>query len=135
MPRFENDESPHNHQRDFVSEIIHGRIEETQYHVWENRESGLTPFCGCGDTEKVISEKYDYELVKNEIYLKGQIYFVDKEDFHSVEADNNTITKVTKLNYDNKHDAIILAEKVEHVESGMSEDQLWNIVESILENI
>ena len=34
-----------------------------------------------------------------------------------------------------KHDAIVLSDKIEHIESNLTIDELWDIVENILNRI
>lgn len=131
---FENSIAPHNHQEDFISRIISGTIFETIYYVYEDN-NGQSVFCGCGDTDSIITEKYSYSVNTVNVHNKSDIYYRSKEDFHSVIAENNTITIVTKINPDNNHDAIIIADKSEYKSKGYTEDQLWYIVNEILNEV
>lgn len=130
VPKFDNNEAPHNHQRDFISRILFGSLEETLYHVFEN-DKGSYAYCGCGDINKNITEKYSYEIKEITYYNKGDMYYRHKNDFHSVAAINNTITFIVK-DLDVKHDAIVIGEKIDHITSNMNEDELWDIVDNIL---
>lgn len=125
VDKFTDHESPHSHQQDFISEIIHGELREKLYSVYSG---DMKAFCGCGDMDKVIEETYGYKEEQLLTYNSGDLYVRCKEDFHTVEALNNTVTKVVK--FGNKEDAIVIGEKKEYIGS-MSEDTLWNIVKEI----
>ena len=125
VSKFTDHESPHSHQQDFISEIICGELKEKLYSV---RSGDMKAFCGCGDTDKVVEDTYSYEENQSLTYKVGDLYVRCKEDFHTVEAINNTVTKVVKCG--NKVDAIVIGEKKDYIRS-MSEDSLWNIVKEI----
>lgn len=123
--KFTDHESPHSHQQDFISEIIYGELREKLYSV---HSGDMKAFCGCGDTEKVIEDTYGYKEEQLLTYNSGDLYVRCKDDFHTVEALNNTVTKVVK--FGNKEDAIVIGDKKDYIGS-MSEDTLWNIVKEI----
>lgn len=130
VPLFSNSNAPHNHQEDFISRILSGAIVETMYDVFEG-ENGQSAFCGCGNTDSIITEKYSYIVKSINIHSQDEIYYRAKEDFHSVIASENTITLVTKVNPDNNHDAIIIANKSEY-NTKHTKEELWSIVEQML---
>ena len=125
VSRFTDHESPHSHQQDFISEIIHGELREKLYSV---HSGDMKAFCGCGDTDKIIEDTYGYKEEQVLTYNLGDLYVRCKEDFHTVEAINNTVTKVVKCG--NKVDAIVIGEKKDYNRS-IPEDSLWNIVKEI----
>ena len=98
---------------------------ETIYQVSDGDFEG---FCGCGDSNKVI--KYSYEEVKTITHKAGDYYLRQKNEYHSVLATNNTVTKVFKMG--NKVDAFVLSEnRDEGIGQTFSEDELWSIVEEV----
>ena len=129
IPKFSNVESPHNHQRHFKSQVLHGTIYENVYQVDQNGDQ--VAYCGCGNTDKEINSKFSILGNYNKIYKANDIYFRNKSIFHSVYADNDTVTLVAKMGKD-KHDAIVLSDKIEHMESKLTIEELWDIVENIL---
>lgn len=123
--KFTDHESPHSHQQDFISEIIHGELREKLYSVYSG---DVKAFCGCGDTDKVIEDTYEYKEEQVLTYSSGDLYVRCKEDFHTVEALNNTVTKVVK--FGNKVNAIVIGEKSKY-NTSLSKNDLWNIVKEI----
>lgn len=134
IEKFTNHEAPHNHQRDFKSIIYNGVLREVVYNI-EIDESGQSAYCGCGDIDKKVEEKFSFIEGNTYVHKKGDYYYRNKKEFHSVEALNNTVTFITKLNLESKIDAIILADVIEYDMKNHTEEELWNIVEEILSEI
>lgn len=134
IEKFSNHEAPHNHQRDFKSIIYNGVLREVVYNI-EINENGQSAYCGCGDTEKEIKDKFSFIEGNTYVHKKGDYYYRNNKEFHSVEAINNTITFITKLNLESKIDAIILSDVIEYEMKKYTEEELWNIVEIILSEI
>lgn len=129
IPKFRNVESPHNHQRHFKSQVLNGTIYENVFYV--EKGGNQEAYCGCGDVNGDINNKYSILGHFDKTYQIGDIYYRNKSIFHSVYAENDTVTLVTKMGKE-KHDAIVLSDKIEHFESTLTTDELWDIVENIL---
>lgn len=125
IEKFSNYEAPHNHQQDFVSEIIKGELKENLY-VFEEGDS--IGFCGCGDKTKTINYKYrECGSIK---HVKGDLYLRLKDEYHSVLGTHGTVTKVCKIG--SKSDAYVLSENAANNNTvDYSVEQLWNIVEGV----
>lgn len=123
---FDSAPYPHNHQRDFVSEIIKGELSEITYLV---NEGSVSAYCGCGDTS-VEDKGLDWCEDSHLNYTKGDLYLRLKEDYHSVSAAHGTVTKVVK--YGDKSNAYIIApretKKIKHI----PESVCWRMVEEVL---
>lgn len=128
VKKFDNYKSPHNHQRNFMSFILNGELTEQLYEVSVN-ENGIGAFCGCGNVDQEIHEKYEVSTGHVLVHSKDDYYLRQKETFHTVEAKDGTITLVIKNLIKPKHDAIVIGEKGEEYISKYSESELWSIVE------
>lgn len=119
LPKFENVSSPHNHQSDFTSTVLHGFVFETIFDVIEGDKPA---FCGCGsDTD--ITETYDYHTIDLNMYQQGSTYLRTHGEFHSITADNNTITMVTEFGDVLTH-AIVIGRKTHEVIPQIPEEEL-----------
>ena len=125
-PKFSNVEKPHNHQQDFVSEILKGKLNET---VYSTKSGNNVALCGCGDIN-ADHLMLDYTVADNVTYTEGDVYFRDCETFHSVVAEHGTITKVTK--YGLKHNAYIITDKLDIPFELLSESELWKMVGDVI---
>lgn len=125
IEKFSNSEAPHNHQRDFVSEILKGELKETLYTVKGGNDIG---FCGCGDKSKNIY--YEYKECESFKHKTGDLYLRLKDEYHSVSGEHGTVTKVYKMG--SESDAFVLSENVDN-EHGIeySVEELWSIVEDV----
>lgn len=126
VEKFESLGAPHNHQQDFVSEILKGSIEETLYKVTEGYESA---YCVCGDTS-VPNKKLSYSVDKIMMHNIGDLYLRLSDEYHSVKAPHGTITKVVKCG--NKQDAFVISnitknKKFTHVQ----ESACWELIEEV----
>lgn len=122
---FCNHDAPHSHQQDFISEVVSGSIEEKLYEVISG---DCRIYCGCG---KPNDEMYgDYKFINVNTHDKGSLYLRKKEDFHSVEAEHGTITKVTKYGSDKTPAWVISEDKPDKVKR-LSEEVLWQMVEEV----
>lgn len=130
VKKFINYNSPHNHQRNFKSYILNGLLLERIYDVSLN-ENGQSAFCGCGDIDDVINEKYEVSSGHQMIYNKGDVYRRDKELYHTVEASDGTITLIVK-DMSSKHNALVIGEKSVNLNYIFTENQLWDIVENYI---
>lgn len=126
VEKFDSLGAPHNHQRDFVSEIIKGEVVEILYNV---SEGCLKAYCVCGDTlalDKHLS--YNKGITLN--HKKGDLYLRKRDEYHSVEVPHGTVTKVTK--YGSKEDAYVISDitktkKYTHV----PEVRCWEMIEEV----
>lgn len=126
VERFESLGAPHNHQQDFVSEIIKGSIEETLYDVVKGEENA---YCVCGDTS-IPNKNLSYTIDKVITHREGDLYLRLSDEYHSVKVPHGTITKVTK--YGNKKDAFVISDitkkkKYTHVQ----ESVCWELIEEV----
>lgn len=122
---FENLDSPHNHQQDFVSEILKGSIEEIVYSVVPG---SIEAYCNCGDTSQQLH--LDYEYKSNSTHTKGDLYFRNKETYHSVKGSHGSITKVTK--YGKKTNAFVISNnRPSDPIYKLPDKDLWNLIEEV----
>lgn len=129
LDKFDNYLTPHSHQNDFISEVLCGELYER---VYELKNGNSFAHCACGDASQKLTN-IDLDFVGNYRYFKGDIYQRLIEDFHTVEALNNTVTRVVKLPYC-KGNGYVLGEATDTPPINNNKD-LWGIVESIcLEN-
>lgn len=125
LEKFADHESPHNHQRDFISEVISGIIEESVYKLVLGDKKG---YCGCGNGE--ILEGLDYQLIDKVVHKEGDLYMRLKGEYHSVSAKHGTITKFTK--YGDNDDAYVITERpLEHKKCELSNQEMWEKVEEV----
>ena len=123
LPKFENISSPHNHQSDFMSTVLYGFIHERVYDVTNGDKPA---FCGCGsDTD--ITETYEYHQIDLRMYQEGTTYLRTHNEFHSVTADNNTITMITEFGDVLTH-AIVIGRKTHEVIPQIPEEELLEMV-------
>lgn len=125
VPKFSNHDEPHNHQTDFVSEILSGTLVENIYQL---KKGHYTIDCVCGD-ESVKLKDVDYDFVETLTHTKGTLYYREKDIFHSVASDN-AITKVCK--FGSKTDAFVFGNTTEY-QSEKTKEQLWDIVTDMCE--
>ena len=124
IEKFTDDQSPHSHQQDFVSEILTGELKEKLY---STQDGSLSAYCGCGDTTLKL-DNVGYVYLGGVIHKKGDLYCRLKNEYHTVSATNNTVTKVFKVG--DKVDAFVFGEKHEY-ETYKTEEELWEIVKEI----
>lgn len=125
VDKFDNYLTPHSHQNDFISEILCGELYERVYKLKSGNNSA---YCACGDTSQKLND-IGLEFIIKHTYRKGDIYQRLLEDFHTVEASNNTVTRVVKLPY-RKGDGYVLGESVDTPPICNDKD-LWSIIEGI----
>lgn len=123
LPKFKNVSSPHNHQSDFTSTILHGFVFETIFDVTKGDKPA---FCGCG-SDIEITETYDYNTIDFRMYQQGSTYLRIHNEFHSIAADNNTITMVTEFG-DVLSEAIVIGDKTHEVILQIAEEELLIMV-------
>lgn len=126
IPTFKSYESPHSHQQDFVSEILSGKITETLYDVV--RGSQLA-FCGCGDSKISLGLNPSFKEII--IHKESEIYLRLKDQYHSVQGEHGTITKVTK--YGHKVDAYVIHPDGKEKYKSLPKPILWDMVKNIFE--
>lgn len=119
LPKFKNVSSPHNHQSDFTSTVLHGFVFETIFDVTEGDKPA---FCGCG-SDVEITETYYYHQIDLNMYQQGSTYLRTHNEFHSITADNNTITMVTEFGDVSTH-AIVIGRKTHEVIPQIPEEEL-----------
>ena len=124
IDKFDSADSPHNHQRDYVSEILKGSLTEKLYTVIPGSTKA---FCGCGDEGLVMH--LDASYLSSKTYTEDDIYLRLKSEYHSVVGAHGTITKVTK--YGDKINAYVIGEeessKIQHI----PEAACWRMVEEV----
>lgn len=126
VQRFSSANSPHSHQRDFVSEIIKGELIETLYEVSE----GDTPaYCGCGNLF-VEDRLLSYRASSSRVHEKGDLYLRKSEEFHSIQALHGTVTKVVK--YNGKSNAFVIAPREVDLIDHIPEEACWRMIEEVL---
>jgi len=126
VQQFDSANSPHSHQKDFVSEIIKGKLSEVVYSV---EKGSNTAFCACGDRESKELE-LNYEVNKNLTHTQGDLYLRLRGEYHSVSAKHGTVTKVTK--YGNKVNAYVIAPRELEMIESLPDFECWKLVEEVL---
>lgn len=131
-------ESPHNHRYSFISEILHGTIENTVYglvkgstHILRNES------CSKDSVAEGIKVETSIKELHTKKYNKGQSYFMPYTVFHTVKADN-CITKLTRSNYRQKYAQVIGISGKETVcpfSKEIKKEDLWDIVNYMLKEI
>lgn len=125
VQKFESASYPHNHQRDFVSEILKGTLKESVYTVIQGDNRA---YVACGDIN-APDMKLDFNLFSINNYVENDIYYRSNDTFHSVIGSHGTITKVTK--YGDKINAYVIGEeessKIQHI----PETACWRMVEEV----
>ena len=129
VDKFSNTNEPHSHQQDFISEILSGVLLEETYNLVEGNKVG---YCGCGNTDLEI-KGVDFNKVEKLKHIKGDLYYRLKSQYHTVQGEENTVTRVVKSG--NKVDAFIIGEKCSIPLKEYNEDYLWEVVKEICENV
>lgn len=124
-------ENPHNHARDFTSEILAGELQEIRYNI-EESSHGLrlvSNFCTVGVIEDTLVKIIDMEPYT---HTRGDTYTCDKGIFHTVMS-TNCVTKLTKTGERGQVYSVVMDKLKDDVESGViyPEDFLWGIVREI----
>lgn len=127
VKKFDNYDMPHNHQTNFISEVIKGELVEYIYDLTPGEE---ILNCVCGNPENKLKD-VNYLFKEKIIHKQGSLYFRNKQHFHSVEA-VNTITKVMKIG--DKTDAFAFGQSVDYIKDKTEED-LWKIVKEMTQTI
>lgn len=126
VQKFKSSSRPHNHQRDFVSEVIKGKLHETIYNVFEGTN---VAYCGCGNLF-AQELKLDYEVSKNNTYSQGDLYLRLHDEYHHVDAEHGTVTKVIK--YGKSHNAYVIAPREHSLITHVPELACWRMIEEVL---
>lgn len=122
LNKYHNYDKPHNHQRDYVSEIVKGSLVETIYKIDKGSNKA---HCACGDGKDILM--LDYEIKEVREYRKGDLYLRLKNEYHSVEGNHGTITKFTK--YGHKQNAYVISDEFGIVDNAYTLEELWCLVE------
>ena len=122
---FDSVSSPHNHQQDFVSEVLKGSLTEKLYTVIPGSTKA---FCGCGDEDLVMH--LDASYLTTNTYKTDDIYLRLKNEYHSVVGTHGTVTKVTK--YGKKDNAFVIHEGETSNTKHIPELALWRMVNDVL---
>lgn len=130
VQKFASASSPHSHQKDFISEVIKGKLTETVYNVVEGSENSQTAYCACGNlfVEEVMLEPIVSEEI---VHNQGDLYLREANEYHSVEAEHGTVTKVTKYGEDSVNAFVINDRetvKIQHIPALAC----WRMVEEVL---
>jgi len=118
-------ETPHNHRRSFISEILAGVLQEKVLFVKEGGSLALTSnLCS-------VSEFGGYvriTSVDNNTYKKGDKYLRTPYEYHTVSS-SNCVTRLEKFGDEHEVYSLGETEPVEIVK--YDEDFLWGIVEEM----
>jgi hypothetical protein len=126
VQKFESSNAPHNHQQDFIGEILKGRIEETLY---STSGGGQRAYVACGNkAEHDLAIGCD--ISGSVTHKEGDLYLRLNNEYHSVEGEHGTITKVIK--YGSKIDAYVISEREEEMIKHVPELICWRMVEETL---
>lgn len=125
LTKFENFGAPHNHQRNFISEIIKGQIVETIYEVVPGTNFA---FCGCGDASKSKLLAYTSSYIKT--HKESELYLRLNIEYHSVEVPHGTVTKVVK--FGSKIDAFVISDDTSNARNlPQNKQALWRMVQEV----
>lgn len=127
--KFGSSESPHSHQKDFISEVVKGRLTEKVYLTEIDNSAKVKAYPACGNLfAEELSLSYFLDKVK--VYEKGALYLRLKEEFHSVSGEHGTVTKVMK--YGSKSNAYVIAQRESEMIQHIPELACWRMVEECL---
>lgn len=126
VQKFSSAQAPHSHQRDFVSEILKGEVNEL---LWDVRDGDKAAYCGCGNL-LARDLLLDYTLGKSLVHKECDLYLRSKDEFHTISAKHGTVTKVVK--YGSKGNAYVIAPREEDLVRHVPELVAWRYVEECL---
>ena len=126
LPVFNSASSPHSHQRDFVSEVIKGKLQEVLYDVLEGDKAA---YCACGNL-MADDRMLDFRIKDVLVHKEGDLYLRGSEEYHSVKSAHGTVTKVVK--YGNKVNAYVIAPRETEMLPTLTNEECWKLVEEVL---
>lgn len=133
-------EDPHNHRYDFTSTQIYGRLKQTIYefnssYLGQDKFQLINESCQEGKEARIIIDEVSVKKVL-EISMRHSVYTVDKETFHTIEADPDGAITYLQLGPKVKEFAQVLRplnkEKVCPFSKKYEESYLWDLVEDLL---
>ena len=133
-----NDEI-HNHRYNFTSRIIKGHFIQNKYNLVPGDTHLLTNE-SCNKEREVehnIAIPVGVDHVSSEHYYTGDVYNIFYNEFHNVYSKDDTITLLNRTNIITDFAQVLLRkdqEKVCPFSNRMSEDDLYQIIESVIKS-
>lgn len=133
-----DEEEIHNHRYNFVSTIIKGEFSQSIFEV-ENDINGsyfLTKE-SCDENNKIVFPKEPVNVVKifSQKYLENNSYYMNNNTFHTVDAEDGTITHLKRSGY-LKEFADVVFDKNKNLicpfSIKVSENDLYDIIKNML---
>lgn len=133
------DEEIHNHRYDFTSQVLKGKLINKVYSVQIDNQGQyllVNEACNPDVPKNPISQMVsEPKLMNTFVTIAGSEYFLDKDTFHRVQAENGTITWVQR--------GVVVKEQAQIVHPmemqltcpfsvNLPEKQLWEIVRKYL---
>lgn len=138
LPSFVSEEDVHNHRYDFFSTILYGNFQQdifvvTEGHKYIKEKESCKKDIICNDSGVLC----DIKLVYSSNYVKNSKYFIEHDIFHRVKADDY-ITLIERSDYKKDLADVIRPVKEEKIcpfSKEVKEDELWEIVNSMIKKI
>jgi hypothetical protein len=133
----------HNHRYDFTSQVLKGELRSYQY-LFEPNNSGLgaytKEFESCNPDIKIDKRPVNGDIKHNGNRFVGvdEQYFMDHTWFHKVRVEKDTITYLQRSEYKKEAAEVIrhnLSELVCPFSKQVPEEELWSIVENMIEEM
>lgn len=137
LPSILPKEEIHNHRYNFTSEILKGSLHYAYYNIVYGIGDYFINSVSCAPNNSAPNDKEKCEIILSSkgIYDKGSFYYLDKNTFHHVWAEQDTITKITR-----ETNKIEFAKAIRHKDNyeicpfskQIPEKDLWNIIEKMI---
>ncbi len=133
------EEEIHNHRYDFKSTVLKGKLTNKLYQVKENINGQfilVDEACNPNLPKSDKQQSVDKPILCSQFYTEqGQTYFIEKDTFHQVEAQEGTITLVQRGPVVKPTAQIIYPQNQINTcpfSVNLSEDKLWEMVKENL---
>jgi hypothetical protein len=132
------DEEIHNHRYNFVSLILKGKFTQSIFEVKSdiNGDYLLTKE-SCDENNKMDFPKEPVSIIKvyEQYYLESHSYHINHNTFHTVHAEDNTITFLKRSTYMKEYADVIFHKNKSLTcpfSNKVSENDLYDIIKSML---
>lgn len=136
LPPIVSEEDVHNHRYNFDSKILKGEFTQELFHVIEgNSHIREHESCKEGVEAATVGTPCGIILASAHTYFTGSSYFINHKTFHRVIA-KNCITLLNRGSYKKDMAEVIRlvdAKKICPFSQKVEEEQLWEIVERMLQ--
>ena len=139
LPAITNEEDIHNHRYNFTSTILHGELRQELFSIIQG-DSHLLQDESCQEgyvPNTVNSRLCSIQKTGEQVFIQGNSYSIDHNTFHRVHT-RNAVTFLTRSDYKKELAQVVHrrdAQKVCPFSKKVKEEELWSIVEMILQQI